>query len=151
MEKISFFSKKKLISFFNALSSILRPGDVVFLYGDLGVGKTFSTGVMINYHVNDIIVPSPTFNIVNTYQINNHLEILHCDFFRLHEQNELEEIGIFENLDRKIIIIEWPKYENLYNFEPLKIFFEYGEKKNNRNVIFDMSNNWKKRTQEIFK
>ena len=140
MEKISFFSKKKLISFFNDLSSILRPGDVVFLYGDLGVGKTFSTGVMINYHVNDIIVPSPTFNILHEYKVKD-LKILHYDLYRVKDENELENLGQILDQENALTFVEWPDLLKNNTSNLISLIFKYEDNLNKRSLIISSENN----------
>ena len=68
------------------------------MIGGLGVGKTFVSSVIINELTGNKLVSSPTFNLVKTYFVNNKLEIWHCDFYRLANSTEIEEIGIFDKL-----------------------------------------------------
>ena len=148
---INVYKKKKLISktkttdFFQSLSMYLKPGDVVCLNGSLGVGKTFTSGIIINELTGNKLISSPTFNLVKTYFVNNKLEIWHCDFYRLNDASEIEEIGIFENINEKIVIIEWPKFDEIFNFNPLIIEIEFGKKINERNIFLKLSSEWRKR------
>ena len=148
---INVYKKKRLISktkttdFFQSLSIYLKPGDVVCLNGSLGVGKTFTSGIIINKLTGNKLISSPTFNLVKTYFVNNKLEIWHCDFYRLNDASEIEEIGIFENISEKIVIIEWPKFDEIFNFNPLIIEIEFGKKINERNIFLKLSSEWRKR------
>ena len=148
---INVYKKKRLISktkttdFFQSLSIYLKPGDVVCLNGSLGVGKTFTSGIIINELTGNKLISSPTFNLVKTYFVNNKLEIWHCDFYRLNDASEIEEIGIFENINEKIVIIEWPKFDEIFNFNPLIIEIEFGKKINERNIFLKLSSEWRKR------
>ncbi len=83
----------------------LKGGDIVFLRGELGSGKTtFVRGVGRHFKV-DKYVCSPSFTIVNDYG-----PIYHIDLYRLKSAQELEDIGLFEMLSepQKIKLIEWP-------------------------------------------
>ena len=144
-KKKNLISKIKTTNFFKLLSKSLNPGDVICLIGGLGVGKTFVSSVIINELTGNKLISSPTFNLVKTYYVNNKLEIWHCDFYRLADSTEIEEIGIFDNINEKIIIIEWPKFDEIFNFNPLIIQLEFGKKLNERNIIIELSNEWKKR------
>ena len=99
-------------------------------------------------------VPSPTFNLVQTYPFNN-IEIWHCDFYRINFFEEIEEIGVFEDLKDKIIFLEWPKFKDQIKFfNPLNIFIDiaYNEQKNiinSRKVSFNGSNEWMARIDNI--
>lgn len=93
----------------NIISKILKVGDVLFLKGDLGSGKTTFTKELIkNLSKNDAIeVTSPTFSIVNSYKIQN-FNLFHIDLYRLSSREELLSLGLFENIDESIYVIEWP-------------------------------------------
>ncbi len=74
-EKINLSSEKKTEELADKLIKKIKPGDVVFLHGEIGVGKTTFIKFFINglRKINDleyIEVTSPTFNILNEYQIN---------------------------------------------------------------------------------
>ena len=83
------------------------------LKGELGVGKTFFSKLIINnlYSLNNIENPhsinSPTFPILLTYNLN-YYEIYHYDLYRIKNFEELEELGFFENIRNSITLIEWP-------------------------------------------
>ena len=138
------------ISLFNLISKELKPGDIIFLEGDLGVGKTFICQTIINNLISNNLVSSPTFNIVHTYKFFNDVEIWHCDFYRLFEPNEIDELGIFDNINKKIILIEWPKFLDNYSLNALKIKIEFGKTKDERDLSFIFNNNWKNRLNLLF-
>jgi len=121
------------------IKKILSPGDVVFLYGEIGVGKTTFARLLINGFENEkklkkSEVLSPTFNIVFEYEIKE-FTIKHFDLYRLKNSNDIKNIGLSENLEQSITLIEWPeliinKPENRFD-----LFFEYAEDYNERSLI----------------
>ena len=114
----------------------LKKGDVVFLYGDIGVGKTtFVRHIINNFQNNNNLllseVPSPTFNLLNEYEIKD-LIIQHYDLFRLKNVDETKNIGLLENKTEVITLVEWPeKIENKQE-KTIELRFEYGENLNKR-------------------
>ena len=93
---------KKLGHFF---ANYLHSHDVITFSGDLGVGKTFLCKSIINKLTNIKEIPSPTFNIVQTYPFQDEIEIWHCDFYRIESFKEVEEIGVFEDLKKKLFFL----------------------------------------------
>ena len=98
-------SETEMKKFGCLLANLLNSQDVVTLSGDLGVGKTFLCKSIINKLTNVIEIPSPTFNLVNTYPFKDEIEIWHCDFYRIENFSEVEEIGIFEDLKKKLFFL----------------------------------------------
>lgn len=96
------------------LSNNLKVGDILFLKGELGSGKTaFSKFIINNLHVKKKIlkpdsINSPTFPILLSYNLNSY-EIHHYDFYRIKSLKEVEELDFFENFKNSISIIEWPE------------------------------------------
>ena len=84
------------------ISRLLKANDLITFEGDLGVGKTFLCKSIINRITNIKEVPSPTFNLVQIYPLNKVIEIWHCDFYRINNFEEVEEIGVFEDLKKKL-------------------------------------------------
>ena len=112
-------SKSEMYDFGIQLAKLFSPNDLITFDGDLGVGKTFLCKSIINYltKINEVI--SPTFNIVQTYPLQKDIEIWHCDFYRINSFEEVDEIGVFED-KKKIILLEWPKFKlELSQFNPL--------------------------------
>ena len=128
LEKISNKIKKKL-----------APGDVIFLYGEIGVGKTTFARLLINNYekeknlkVSEVL--SPTFNIVFEYDIKK-LTIKHYDLYRLKNDNDIKNIGLFEDLERTITLIEWPELIKEKPSNRIDLFFEYSENMIERSLI----------------
>ena len=109
-------SEEETIIISHELAKGLKGGDVICLYGDLGVGKTvFKRGVCTFLGTDDYI-NSPTFTIVNEYEAKD-FDIFHFDMYRIEDPYELTEIGFDEYLNKGgICIIEWP--ENIYDELP---------------------------------
>ncbi|HEV3363985.1 MAG TPA: tRNA (adenosine(37)-N6)-threonylcarbamoyltransferase complex ATPase subunit type 1 TsaE [Acidimicrobiia bacterium] len=84
---------------------VLRPGDVVVLTGELGTGKTaLAQGVGRGLEV-DATVVSPTFTLVREYE--GRIRLCHVDIYRLERVQEIHELGIEEQLDESVTLIEW--------------------------------------------
>jgi len=99
-------SPEETISFGAKLSSKLRPGDIVLLYGNLGAGKTtLTTGICKYFSIS--FAKSPTFTIVNIY--NGDFPICHIDLYRIDSKNDLifGEISEYFNSGDYITIVEW--------------------------------------------
>ena len=132
-------SIRELEKITDKIKKILSPGDVVFLYGEIGVGKTTFARLLINGFENEkklkkSEILSPTFNIVFEYEIKE-FTIKHFDLYRLKNSNDIKNVGLFENLEQSITLIEWPeliinKPENRFD-----LFFKYAEDYNERSLI----------------
>ena len=121
------------------IKKILLPGDVVFLHGEIGVGKTTFARLLINGFENEkklkkSEILSPTFNIVFEYEIKE-FTIKHFDLFRLKNNNDIKNVGLFENLEQSITLIEWPELIINKPENRLDLFFEYAEDYNERSLI----------------
>ena len=108
---ISEEKKTKLIA--RIFAKNIKAGAVLFFKGELGVGKTTFIKYLINFLQTDksnlvTEIPSPTFNLVNEYQIDS-LIIKHYDLYRINDEKELNSIGIFEDSSEQITLIEWPE------------------------------------------
>ena len=107
----------------------LKPGNKVFLYGEMGVGKTTFVRYLINgFQKKNKLrlteVTSPTFNLLCEYNINN-LTIKHYDLYRLKNEREVDSLGLFEEEPDTIILVEWPEIikRDLKNL--VKLYFSY--------------------------
>ena len=135
MELSSIEDTKK---FSKNISKIIKKGDVIFLYGEIGVGKTTFVRFLINYleskngiKKSDIL--SPTFNIVYDYDIKK-IKILHYDLYRLKNYNDILELGMFETSENHIKIIEWPELIKQKPKDRIDILFKYSNKADSRKV-----------------
>ena len=88
------------------LAALLRPGDVVLLQGELGAGKTcFSQGIGAGLKVAEA-VKSSSFVLVNEY--HGRLHVYHADLFRLEDPQQVFELGLEENAQDGLLLVEWP-------------------------------------------
>ena len=97
------------------VASIVRPGDLLTLSGDLGSGKTTFARALIRALTNepDLEVPSPTFTLIQVYESAvadaPRFPIVHADLFRIKEASELAELGWDEAADGALVLVEWPE------------------------------------------
>jgi tRNA threonylcarbamoyladenosine biosynthesis protein TsaE len=113
-------------------AGILKRGDVIALYGELGTGKTqFIKGICKGLGIEEEIT-SPTFTIMNIYK--NDYIIYHFDFYRLSSENEVYDLGINEFLfSDGISLIEWAEKGQVFLPKTrYEIRFDYGEDENVR-------------------
>ena len=139
--KIDISSEKITAEIAKEFTNIFVNGDIVFLIGEMGVGKTTFVRYLINEfqkknNLDLTEVTSPTFNILNEYQIEN-INIKHYDLFRLKEFNEISNLGILEDTENSLILIEWPTLllDNLNNF--VKLNFSYSKDYQNRELSYE--------------
>ena len=117
-------------------SKILKKGDVVFFHGEIGVGKTtfirhLINSFQINNQLNLTEVTSPTFTLVNEYDVGIFI-IEHYDLYRLINNDETKNIGLLENQKEILTLIEWPEKINNKINNKIDLFFEYGPDMNKR-------------------
>ena len=89
------------------LAELLRPGDVIAYYGDLGAGKTaFTRGLAAGLGIREAVT-SPTYTIVNEY-LSGRMPLFHFDMYRLSSSEELFDIGWEDYLARGgVCAVEW--------------------------------------------
>jgi tRNA threonylcarbamoyladenosine biosynthesis protein TsaE len=121
-------SEKELASVGSSLAKYLNFGDIVFLEGELGVGKTtISRGILRGFGYEGVVV-SPTYTLLELYELASH-RVAHLDLYRITTAKDLEGIGFRDYLDgQTICLIEWP--ENGVGILPaptLRIILEYAE------------------------
>ena len=139
LEDTKNFSKK--------ISKIVSAGDIIFLYGEIGVGKTTFVRFLINHlevesGIKKSDVLSPTFNIVYDYDVGN-LKILHYDLYRLKNYQDISQLGMFETSNNSIKIIEWPELIHPKPKNRVDILFKYSKLKNSRDVQIFGFGKWK--------
>ena len=123
-------------------SNYLKGGEIIFLYGEMGVGKT----TFVKYLINQLLikknlqtteVTSPTFNLLNEYEIDN-LTIKHYDLFRLKNESEIKNLDLFDQNKNTITLIEWPELIEKENVKKtIDLVFNYENELNNRSVKID--------------
>ncbi|MBA1338614.1 MAG: tRNA threonylcarbamoyladenosine biosynthesis protein TsaE [Pelagibacterales bacterium] len=129
------------------ISKIVKKGDIIFLRGEIGVGKTTFVRFLINHlevenRIKKSDVLSPTFNIVNEYKIGK-IKVLHYDLYRIKKYNEVLELDIFDNEENYIKIVEWPELIKLKMKNRIDIKFKYLKKNNNRKIKIVGLGKWK--------
>ncbi len=97
------------IDFGRQLGARLRPGDVIALRGNLGIGKTqLVHGIAASYLQKEVHVCSPSFTIINQYEANGRT-VHHLDLYRLSTLEELESTGYWDAIEdpNALVLIEW--------------------------------------------
>jgi hypothetical protein len=91
------------------LAAILKPGDIVALSGHLGAGKSALARAILRELSGDptLEAPSPTFTLVQSYETARGA-VLHADLYRVRSPDELDDIGLVEDIDRIVTLVEWP-------------------------------------------
>ena len=118
------------------ISIEVNKGDVLFFFGEIGVGKT----TFIRYFINNLQkknrlklteVTSPTFNLLNEYEVKD-LIIQHYDLFRLKNTNEMQKIGLLESGKNVLTLVEWPEKIKKKPKRRIELIFEYKSNLNKR-------------------
>ncbi|MDP6680233.1 MAG: tRNA (adenosine(37)-N6)-threonylcarbamoyltransferase complex ATPase subunit type 1 TsaE [Pelagibacteraceae bacterium] len=130
-----------------SVSKIISKGDVILLYGDIGVGKTTFVRFLINHLENkngirESEVLSPTFNIVYDYEVKN-VKILHYDLYRLKSYKDIVQLGMFETSKDHIKIVEWPELIESKPKDRIDIRFQYSKLMDSRQVEIIGFGKWK--------
>lgn len=137
--KIDISQEKSTKELAENLIEYLKGGEMIFLYGEMGVGKTTFVKYFINkFQKNNNLelteVTSPTFNLLNEYQMND-LIIKHYDLFRLNDKSEINNLDIFEKNSNNITLIEWPQLvKKNKSIKAIELIFEYENELNNRSI-----------------
>ena len=140
--KIDISSEETTKELAKDLTHYLKGGEIIYLYGEMGVGKTTFVRYLINQfqknkklHITE--VTSPTFNLLNEYDIND-LVIKHYDLFRLKDESEIINLDLFENNQSTITLIEWPQLiSKNKSIKTIDLIFSYENELNNRSVKID--------------
>jgi len=134
-------------NFSKNISKIISAGDIIFLYGEIGVGKTTFVRFYINYlesknGIKNSDVLSPTFNIVYDYDVGN-IKILHYDLYRLKNYKDISQLGMFETSNDSIKIVEWPELIESKPKDRVDIQFQYSKLIDSRKVKIVGFGKWK--------
>ena len=131
----------------NNISKIVGKDGIIFLYGEIGVGKT----TFVRFFVNNLEsekgltnseVLSPTFNIVYDYNIKK-IKILHYDLYRLKNYKDILQLGMFETSKDHIKIVEWPELIKPKPKNRIDILFQYSKLMDTRKVKIVGFGKWK--------
>ena len=130
-DKINLSSEKKTKDLAYKLLTKLKSQDVVFLNGEMGIGKT----TLIRYFINGLQkknrlkiteVTSPTFNLMNEYNIKN-IKINHYDLFRIKTPEEINDLNMFKDNLNTITFVEWPQIIKKRPKNLIELNFKYEE------------------------
>ena len=137
--KIDITSEKVTKELAKEFTRYLKGGEFVFLYGEMGVGKT----TFVKYFINELQklnnlpqteITSPTFSLLNEYQLKD-LRIKHYDLFRINKKEDIKNLEIFENDNKLITLIEWPQLlADIQNIKSIDLIFSYLNELNDRSV-----------------
>ena len=130
-DKIDISSEKKLEEIAKIIQKKIKVGNIIFLHGEMGIGKTTFVKYLINYYqkINELNlseVTSPTFNIMNEYLVNK-VKIHHYDLYRLKSEEELVDLDLFGNTSNLITLIEWPHLIKKKPSNLIELIFNYNE------------------------
>ena len=129
------------------ISKIVGVGDIIFLHGEIGVGKTTFVRFFINHlenknEIKNSDVLSPTFNIVYDYDIGD-IKILHYDLYRLKNYRDISQLGVFETSKDHIKIIEWPELIEPKPKDRIDVRFQYSKSMDTRQAEITGFGKWK--------
>lgn len=140
MKEIICNSVLEMYDFAKELADTLKGGETIFLYGEMGSGKTtFVRGLNEALDGTDRVT-SPTFAIINEYK-NARIKLIHVDLYRLSSAYDIEDTGIYEYMCNKdyITVIEWSEVfengEDKIDCKKIKLSFEYVDE-NKRKISF---------------
>ena len=140
-------SLEQLNSFSKKVANKLKNKDCIYLIGEIGVGKTTFTRYLINYlqkkeGSNTTEVLSPTYNLLYEYDLKK-FKIMHYDLYRLKNEKELDTLGIFQENENAIKIIEWPSLLKIPISDKLEIHLDYAKHDNERKLRLLGTGKWK--------
>ena len=140
-------SLDQLNSLSEKVADHLKEKDCIFLTGEIGVGKTTFTRYLINYlqkkegsKASEVL--SPTFNLLYEYDLKKY-KIMHYDLYRLKNEKELDNLGIFQENENAIKIIEWPSLIKIRKSDKLEIHLDYAKHDNERKLKLLGTGKWK--------
>ena len=144
MELSSEIDTKKLSK---KISKIIKAVDVIFLHGEIGVGKTTFTRFLINHlevenKIKKSDVLSPTFNIAYDYDIGK-IKVYHYDLYRIKSNKDILELGMFDVSKDHIKIVEWPEIIEIKPKDRIDILLQYSKLANSRKVKITGFGKWK--------
>ena len=139
-------SLEHLNSLSQKVAEKLSKNDCIFLIGEIGVGKTTFARYLINYlqekngeKITEVL--SPTFNLLYEYDLKG-IKIMHYDLYRIRDEKELKQLGIFLDNQDTIKIIEWPQLINIPLSDKLEIHLDYVKNEKEREIKFIGSDRW---------
>ena len=140
-------SLEQLNSLSKKIADQLKEKDYIFLIGEIGVGKTTFTRFLINYlqkkeGLKPTEVLSPTFNLLYEYDLKK-FKIMHFDLYRIKNEKELNNLGLFQGNQNAIRIIEWPNLIKIPISDKLEIHLDYAKHDSERKLKLLGTGKWK--------
>ena len=137
-DKIELSSEKNTEELAAKFLNKIKLGDIIFLYGEIGVGKTTFVRYLVNKFQKEnkleiTEVTSPTFNLLSEYQINQ-IKINHYDLFRLKSSEEINNLDLFGDSKNSITLIEWPQMIKEKPKNLIELYFEYEKNHQTRSI-----------------
>ena len=136
--KIDISSEETTKVLAESFKNFLQGGEIIFLYGEMGVGKTTFIKYLINefqkssdFPITEVL--SPTFNLLNEYQVGPK-KIKHYDLFRIKNKRDTNDLNIFEKNNNLITFVEWPELVKDIEEKVIVLRFNYENELNNRSV-----------------
>ena len=124
MKTINLSTEQDTIDLANYLAPLLRAGDIITLFGDLGSGKTFFVKQLGKALGIDEEIDSPSFILMKEYS-GGRIPLYHLDLYRLKNREEISELGLFDILEKGITVIEWPLLVNdILPYQTFKLEFQ---------------------------
>ena len=136
---INITSEKATRELARNLTEYIKGGEFIFLYGEIGVGKTTFVKYFINelqktYDLSPTEVTSPTFGLLNEYKVKD-IRIKHYDLFRINNKKEIDNLDIFEIDNKSITLVEWPQLiTDTKNIKFINLTFSYSNDLADRSV-----------------
>ena len=137
--KIDITSEKLTKELAKKFTKYVKGGEFIFLYGEMGVGKT----TFVKYFINEFQklnnlpqteITSPTFSLLNEYQLKD-IRIKHYDLFRINRKEDIKNLDIFEKDNKLITLIEWPQLlADIEDIKSINLTFNYLNDLNDRSV-----------------
>ncbi len=137
--KIDITSEKLTKELSKGFTNYLKGGEFIFLFGEMGVGKTTFVKYLINEYqkINNLAqteITSPTFSLLNEYQVKD-IRIKHYDLFRINRKEDVNNLNIFEKDNKLITLIEWPQLiADTQDIKFITLTFNYLNDLNDRSV-----------------
>ncbi len=130
------------------IASLLHPGDIILLIGELGTGKTvMAKGVARGLGVKENIL-SPTFTLLKEYE--GKVPLYHLDAYRLHGAGDLYELGLEEYLEEGVLLVEWG--DRVYEFfkeEFLEVRMDFAGDESRSIRIIAAGSDWGRRLRAL--
>tara|TARA_B100000029_G_C17153148_1_gene806797 strand:- start:129 stop:614 length:486 start_codon:yes stop_codon:yes gene_type:complete len=131
---ISSFSEEETRINAKNLGKKIQKGDLIFLFGELGAGKTrFTQGLTMGIN-SPQIARSPTFVLITEY--TGDIILHHCDLYRINAPEEVIDLELEELLDKGALVVEWPEKGGVYMPDPDLIISLEIKKNNSRKLLF---------------